>query len=72
MTQANSILVVHGNLSVDVPRRLFKGPECVIDEEAAGPFREMLRGRYPWLSESSVDVLMSKARKEMVLSLIHI
>ena len=39
MTQANSILVVHGNLSVDVPRRLFKGPECVIDEEAAGPFR---------------------------------
>ena len=66
MTQANSILVVHGNLSVDVPRRLFKGPECVIDEEAAGPFREMLRGRYPWLSESSVDVLMSKARKEMV------
>ncbi len=66
MTQADHITVVHGNLTVDVPRRIFRGPDCEIDEEAARPFREMVRGRYPWVSESSMDVLMSKARKEMV------
>lgn len=66
MTQAGCITVVHGNLCVDVPRRIFKGYACEIDEGEAAPFREMLRGRYPWLSESSVEVLMSKARKEMI------
>ncbi|MDO5861553.1 MAG: tetratricopeptide repeat protein [Thermoplasmata archaeon] len=66
MTQANHITVVHGNLTVDVPRRIFKGPECEIDEAEAAPFRSMVRGRYPWLTESSVDVLMAKARKEMI------
>ena len=66
MTQAGHITVVHGNLTVDVPRRLFRGPDCEIDEEAARPFRDMVRGRYPWVSESSMDVLMSKARKEMI------
>ena len=66
MTQAGHITVVHGNLTVDVPRRLFRGPDCEIDEEAARPFRDMVRSRYPWVSESSMDVLMSKARKEMI------
>lgn len=66
MTQAGHIMVVHGNLTVDVPRRLFRGPDCEIDEEAAKPFRDMVRARYPWISESSMDVLMSKARKEMI------
>lgn len=66
MTQAGHITVVHGNLTVDVPRRLFRGPGCEIDEEAARPFRDMVRARYPWVSESSMDVLMSKARKEMI------
>lgn len=66
MTQAGHITVTHGSLSVDVPRRIFKGPSCEIDEEAADRFKEMLRGRYPWLSESSAEVLMEKARKEMV------
>lgn len=66
MTQAGHITVVHGNLTVDVPRRLFRGPDCEIDEEAARPFRDMVRARYPWISESSMDVLMSKARKEMI------
>ena len=66
MTQAGHITVVHGNLTVDVPRKLFRGPYCEIDEEAARPFRDMVRARYPWVSESSMDVLMSKARKEMI------
>ncbi len=66
MTQAGHITVVHGNLTVDVPRRLFKGADCTIDDEAAAPFMDMLRGRYPWLTQNSVDVLMTKARREMI------
>ncbi len=66
MAQANHIEVVHGSLTVDVPRRLFKGPDCILDEEAANKFKDMIRGRYPWLTENSVEVLMKKARKEMI------
>lgn len=66
MVQADHISVVHGSLTVDVPRRLFKGQECILDEEAAGPFRELVRARYPWVSENSVDVLLRKARMEMM------
>ena len=63
--QADSVRVSHGSLSVDVPRRIFKGPECRIDPAEAEPFRRMIQNRYPWLSDNSVDVLMEKARKEM-------
>ena len=34
MTQAGHITVTHGSLTVDVPRSLFKGPSCEIDEAA--------------------------------------
>ncbi len=66
MPQANHITVVHGSMTVDVPRSIFRGPECEIDPERAEPFRRMIRDRYPWMTEGSVDVLMNKARKEMV------
>lgn len=66
MTQADHITVTHGNLTVDVPRKLFHGPDCEIDETASESFKDMVRGRYPWLSDNSVNVLMSKAQKEMV------
>ena len=66
MVQADHISVTHGSLTVDVPRKIFRGPECRLDEEAARPFRELVRGRYPWLSENSVDVLLRKAQMEMV------
>ena len=65
MVQADHISVTHGSLTVDVPRRIFKGPECILDEEAAEPFRELLRARYPWLTDNSIDVLLRKARMEM-------
>lgn len=66
MPQANHISVVHGSTTVDVPRSIFRGPECEIDEAKAEGFREMIRNRCPWMSESSVDVLLNKARKEMI------
>ncbi|MDR2698695.1 MAG: tetratricopeptide repeat protein [Candidatus Methanoplasma sp.] len=58
--------VTHGKLSVSVPRSIFKGGGAAIDEEKATPFRAMLRSRYPWLTDNSLDVLMEKARKTLV------
>ena len=66
MVQADHIAVTHGSLTVDVPRNIFKGPECTLDEVAAEPFRRLVRDRYPWVSENSVDVLLRKARLEMI------
>ncbi len=65
MSQADHITVVHGSLTVDVPRNIFKGPECTIDEDRAAPFRRMIQDRYPWITDNSMTVLLNKARKEM-------
>ena len=66
LAQADHITVVHGSLTVDVPRSIFRGPECEIDPERAAPFRRMVQDRYPWITENSMDVLLNKARKEMI------
>jgi tetratricopeptide (TPR) repeat protein len=58
--------VVHGKLTVNVPRSIFKGYGVVIDEKEASPFKEMLKQRYPWLTDNSLNVLMEKARKIMI------
>lgn len=52
---------------MNVPRNIFKGNNAEIDPIKAAPFREMLKGRYPWLTDNSLDVLMEKARKEIVV-----
>lgn len=66
MAQANHITVVHGSLTVDVPRNIFRGPDCEIDPERAEPFRRMVQDRYPWITDNSMNVLLNKARKEMI------
>lgn len=66
MPQADHITVVHGNLTVDVPRSIFRGRECAVDPDRAAPFIEILKARYPWLTANSIDVLMKKARMEML------
>lgn len=66
MVQANHISVAHGSLTVDVPRSIFKGRDCEIDPEKAAPFRRIVQDRYPWITDSSMDVLLNKARKEMI------
>lgn len=66
MVQADHIPVTHGSLTVDVPRRIFRGTECILDEELAAPFRKMVQDRYPWISDNSMDVLLRKARLEMI------
>jgi len=58
--------VAHGNLTVNVPRDLFKGDGAVIVEKKAVPFKKMLQSRYPWLTDNSLDVLMANARNIML------
>jgi len=58
--------VTHGKLTVNVPRNLFSLNGIYINEEKAAPFREMLKSRYPWLTDNSIDVLLEKARKEVM------
>lgn len=60
------ISVCHGKLTVNVPRNIFKGCGTSIDEEKLAPFRTLLRERYPWLTDNSIDVLMRTAQKEMI------
>ena len=58
--------MTHGKLTLNIPRNIFKGDDANIDNEKAAPFREMLKQRYPWLSDNSLDVLMEKARRTMI------
>lgn len=60
------IAVSHGNLTVNVPRSIFRGYGAVPDEQEAERFRNMISGRYPWLSRNALDVLMANARKEVL------
>lgn len=58
--------MTHGKLTVNVPRDIFKGSGAAIDEDKAALFRNMLKQRYPWLSDASLDVLMKNARKTII------
>jgi len=58
--QRESVEVWHGKLRVQVPRGTFAADGSV-DPEEGGRFRELLKSRYPWLSERSLDDFMSKA-----------
>ncbi|MCL2032170.1 MAG: tetratricopeptide repeat protein [Methanomassiliicoccaceae archaeon] len=58
--------MTHGSLTVNVPRDIFKGDGAEIDHRKAAPFRNTLKGRYPWLTDNSLNVLMENARKVMI------
>jgi tetratricopeptide (TPR) repeat protein len=66
MTQADHITVYHGSMSVDVPRRIFKGKDCTIDQAEVEPFKRIIQSRYPWISDNAVNVILNKARMEMM------
>ncbi|MDY0293439.1 MAG: tetratricopeptide repeat protein [Candidatus Methanomethylophilaceae archaeon] len=63
---AGHISVAHGSLTVSVPRSLFRGSGAEPDEEKVRGFGDLLRARYPWLTEGSLEVLMRNARREML------
>ncbi|MBR2254412.1 MAG: tetratricopeptide repeat protein [Candidatus Methanomethylophilaceae archaeon] len=66
LTQNGHITVYHGKLVVDVPRDLYRGPDAKVVEERAGPFIELVRTRYPWVTENSARTLIEKGRMEMM------
>lgn len=63
MTQ-DTISVMHGNMTVNVPRDIFRGSDGKIDETKEKEFRSLMKGRYPWLNDNSLDVVLRNARKE--------
>ena len=66
MPQADHVTVIHGSMTVDVPRKIFKGRECTIDWDAAEPFKRIVKSRYPWISDNAFTVIINKAQKEMM------
>ena len=60
------ITVMHGSLTLKVPRSIFIGQEAVVDEKKAEEFRNLSQRRYPWLSDNAMDVILRNARKEML------
>ena len=66
MTQADHITVIHGSMTVDVPRKIFKGRECTIDWEEVEPFKRITQSRYPWISDNAIKVIINKAQMEMM------
>ncbi len=66
MTQAGHITVIHGSMTVDVPRKIFKGRECTIDWDEVEPFKRITQSRYPWISDNAIKVIINKAQMEMM------
>ena len=66
ITQADHVTVIHGGMTVDVPRKIFKGKDCRIDQDEAAPFKKIIQSRYPWISDNAVTVILNKAQMEML------
>jgi len=66
MTQADHVTVIHGSMTVDVPRKIFKGKECTIDWDEVEPFKKIVQSRYPWISDNAIKVILNKAQMEMM------
>ena len=66
MTQADHVTVIHGSMTVDVPRKIFKGKECNIDWDEVAPFKKIIQSRYPWISDNAINVILNKAQMEMM------
>ena len=58
--------VYHGSLSLNVPRRIFKGRNAEIDKDEAERFLSLVQARYPWITRNSFDVMLKKAREEFI------
>jgi tetratricopeptide (TPR) repeat protein len=60
------LTINHGKLTVKVPMNLFKGTTGILDQEKTIPFKKVLKERYPWLTDNSLDVLIRKAKEEYI------
>ncbi len=66
MTQADHVTVIHGSMTVDVPRKIFKGRDCKIDWDEVESFKRIVQSRYPWISDNAIKVILNKAQMEMM------
>jgi len=66
MTQADHVTVLHGSMTVDVPRKIFKGKDCAIDWDEVEPFKRIVQSRYPWITDNAIKVMINKAQMEML------
>ena len=66
MTQADHVTVLHGSMTVDVPRKIFKGKDCAIDWDQVEPFKRIVQSRYPWITDNAIKVIINKAQMEMM------
>ena len=60
------IEVVHGKMTLAVPKDIFSGRDAVINEEKAKQFAEKTKKRYPWVTDNAMEVIFRNARKEML------
>ncbi len=67
----NFIFVHHGNMTINIPRTIFKGRTTEFNEPEAGSFFRILQQRYPWLTKGAIDVIKREAKASM-LSVIEV
>lgn len=58
--------VYHGKLTLNIPKRVFRGSRAEVVPEERDRFRELTRSRYPWINDRSFEVMMENARKEFL------
>lgn len=56
----------HGKLTVNVPRNLFVGVDADLDPVKQAEFSRILKSRYAWLSDGSLEVFYRNARHEFL------
>jgi hypothetical protein len=62
----NFIFVHHGNMTINVPRAIFKGRTAKFQEPEAGSFFRILQQRYPWLTKGAIEVIKREAKASMM------
>lgn len=65
MIESNFIKVRHGTMELNIPTSLFERGTARTKEAEADKLRKKLRAQYPWLTDSSVDVILKSAEAEM-------
>ena len=60
------ITIPHGSMTLSIPKDIFEGPDARPNEKKEREFRELMKSRYPWLNDNSLDIIMKNARKEML------
>lgn len=61
----NFIKMFHGNLEINVPRKMFRQGAAELVPSEVEAFRQTLQARYPWLSKYALDDVVKGAQAAM-------